>query len=109
MINNKIKQVYVSCNEGDPLEHDYDLKYEDDKIVCLYSHNSEWVKYLHGHKAGSIKAIEDGYVIKIGGEKMKLDYADIQVLKILLLSDLEDSDCFEIRESKTIKKWPKST
>jgi hypothetical protein len=107
MINKTTKHVYVSYNEGELLEHDYDLKYEDDKIVCLYSHNREWVEYLRGQNAGSIKAIEDGYVIKVGEQKMKLDYAEIQVLKILLLSDLEDSDCFEIRESKTIKKWPK--
>jgi len=102
-----MKQVYVSNNEGEPLEHDYDLKYDDDKVVCLYSHNSEWADYLRGQDVGSIKAIEDGYVIKVGEQKMKLDFADIQVLKILLLSDLEDSDYFEIRESKTIKKWTK--
>ena len=40
---------------------------------------------------------------------MKLDYADMQVLKILLLSELNDVDYFEIRESITIKKWPKDT
>jgi hypothetical protein len=36
---------------------------------------------------------------------MRLDFADIQVLKILLLSDLKDTDYFEIRESTTIKTW----
>jgi hypothetical protein len=40
---------------------------------------------------------------------MKLDYADMQVLKILLLADTDDTDYFEIRESTTIKKWPKGT
>ena len=77
--------------------------------LCLYSNNSEWADYLQGQKAGSIKDIEDGFVVKVGEQKMKLDYADLQVLKILLLSDLEDTDYFEIRESKTIKKWPKGT
>jgi len=104
-----MKQVYVTNNVGDPLEHDYDLRYEEDRTVCLYSHNSEWADYLQGQKAGSIKDIEDGFVVKIGEQKMKLDYADMQVLKILLLSDLEDTDYFEIRESITIKKWPKGT
>jgi hypothetical protein len=102
-----MKQVYVSNNVGDPLEHDYNLRLDDDKIVCLYSNNSEWAEYLHGQKAGTIKVIDDGYVIKIGEQKMKLDFADLQVLKILLLADLEDTDYFEIRESITIKAWPR--
>ena len=100
-----MKQVYVSNNVGNPLEHDYNLEYIEDKTLCLYSNNSEWADYLHGQKAGSIKTIEDGYVIKIGTQKMRLDFADIQVLKILLLSDLKDTDYFEIRESTTIKTW----
>jgi len=104
-----MKQVSVSNNYGEGLEHDYDLKYEEGKRTCLYSRNSEWTEYLHGQKAGSIKDIEDGFVVKVGEQKMKLDYADMQVLKILLLSDLEDTDYFEIRESITIKKWPKGT
>ena len=104
-----MKQVYVTNNVGDPLEHDYNLRLDDDKIVCLYSNNSEWAEYLHGQKAGTIKVIDDGYVIKIGEQKMKLDFADLQVLKILLLADLEDTDYFEIRESKIIKTWPKAT
>ena len=104
-----MKQVYVSNNVGDPLEHDYDLKYEEGKRTCLYSRNSEWTEYLHGQKAGSIKDIADGFLIKIGDNKIELDYCDMQVLKILLLSDLEDTDYFEIRESTTIKKWPKDT
>jgi hypothetical protein len=104
-----MKQVYVSNNLGDPLEYDYDLKYEDGKTICLYSNNSEWADYLHGQKAGSIKDIEDGFVVKVGEQKIKLDYAEMQVLKILLLSDLNDADYFEIRESTTIKKWPKGT
>jgi hypothetical protein len=62
---------------------------------------------LQGQKAGSIKDIEDGFVIKIGEQKMTLDYAEMQVLKILLLSDLEGTDYFEIRESITIKAWPR--
>ena len=104
-----MKQVYVSNNYGEGLEHDYDLKYEDNKRLCLYSNNSEWADYLQGQKAGSIKDIEDGFVVKVGEQKMKLDYADMQVLKILLLSELNDVDYFEIRESITIKKWPKDT
>ena len=104
-----MKQVYVENNMGEGMEYDYDLKYEDGKTVCLYSNNSEWTEHLQGQKAGSIKDIDDGFVIKIGEQKMKLDYADMQVLKILLLSDLEDTDYFEIRESITIKKWPKDT
>ena len=104
-----MKQVYVSNNYGEGLEHDYNLKYEDNKTLCLYSNNSEWADYLQGQKAGSIKDIEDGFVVKIGEQKMKLDYADMQVLKILLLSELNDVDYFEIRESKTIKTWPKGT
>ena len=102
-----MKQVYVSNNYGEGLEHDYDLKYEDNKILCLYSNNSEWADYLQGQKAGSIKDIEDGFVVKVGEQKMKLDYADMQVLKILLLSDTNDLDYFEIRESITIKAWPR--
>lgn len=104
-----MKEVYVSNNLGDPLEYDYDLKYEEGKRTCLYSCNSEWTEYLHGQKAGSIKDIDDGFLIKIGEQKMKLDFADLQVLKILLLADTDDTDYFEIRESKTIKKWPKGT
>ena len=104
-----MKQVYVENNLGEGMDYDYDLKYEDGKTVCLYSHNSEWTEHLHGQKAGSIKDVGHGVVIKIGEQKMKLDYADMQVLKILLLSDLEDTDYFEIRESITIKKWPKDT
>lgn len=107
--NDMKTQVYVTNNVGDPLEHDYDLYYEEGKTkgktICLYSHNSEWSDYLHGQKAGSIKEIDDGFMIKIGCNKIKLDYADMQVLKILLLSDLEDTDYFEIRDSKTIRKW----
>ena len=104
-----MKQVYVENNMGEGMEYDYDLKYEDGKTVCLYSNNSEWTEHLHGQKAGSIKDIDDGFVIKIGEQKMKLDYADMQVLKILLLSEINDVDYFEIRESITIKKWPKGT
>ena len=104
-----MKQVYVSNNVGDPLEHDFNLEYIEDKTLCLYSNNSEWADYLQGQKAGSIKDIEDGFVIKVGEQKMKLDYADMQVLKILLLSEINDVDYFEIRESITIKKWPKAT
>jgi hypothetical protein len=102
-----MKQVYVTNNVGDPLEYDYDLKYEDNKRICLYSNNSEWTEYLHGQKAGFIKDIDDGFLIKIGEQKMKLDYADMQVLKILLLADINDVDYFEIRESITIKAWPR--
>jgi hypothetical protein len=102
-----MKQVYVENNMGEGMEYDYDLKYEDGKTICLYSNNSEWAEYLHGQEAGSIKDIEDGFVVKVGEQKMKLDYADIQVLKILLLSDLNDADYFEIRESITIKAWPR--
>ena len=102
-----MKQVYVTNNFGDPLEYDYDLKYEEGKRTCLYSRNSIWTEYLHGQKAGSIKDIDDGFLIKIGDKKIELDYCDLQVLKILLLSDLEDTDYFEIRESTTIKAWPK--
>lgn len=103
-----MKQVYVSNNlVGDKLEHDYDLKYEEGKTICLYAHNSEWTEHLHGKKAGSVKDIEDGYLIKVGEQKMKLSYAEIQLLKILLLSEINDSDYFEIRETITIKKWNK--
>lgn len=102
-----MKQVYVSNNQDGTLEHDYDLLQDGDKIQCLYSRNSEWNEHLHGKKAGSIKLTDDGNVIKIGDQKMKLDFADLQVLKILLLADTDDTDYFEIRESKTIKKWPK--
>jgi hypothetical protein len=104
---NNMKQVYVSNNLGDPLEYDYDLKYEDGKTICLYSNNSEWADFLHGQEAGSIKEIEDGFLVKVGEQKIKLDYAEMQVLKILLLSDLNDADYFEIRESITIKAWPR--
>jgi len=104
-----MKQVYVSNNWGEGLEHDYDIKYEDDKTICLYSNNSEWADYLQGQEAGSIKDMGDEFLIKLGEQKMKLYYADIQVLKILLLSELNDVDYFEIRESKTIKTWPKGT
>jgi hypothetical protein len=38
---------------------------------------------------------------------MTLDYAEMQVLKILLLADTNDVDYFEIRESITIKAWPR--
>ena len=31
-----MKQVYVSNNYGEGLEHDYDIKYEDNKRLCLY-------------------------------------------------------------------------
>jgi hypothetical protein len=104
---NNMKQVYVGNNLGDPLEYDYDLKYEDGKTICLYSNNSEWADFLHGQEAGSIKEIEDGFLVKVGEQKIKLDYAEMQVLKILLLSDLNDADYFEIRESITIKAWPR--
>jgi hypothetical protein len=73
----------------------------------VYSNNPLWSDYLHNAKAGFIKDVEDGYVIKIADQKLKLDFCDIQVLKILLLAELNDSDYFEIRESTTIKKWPK--
>lgn len=102
-----MKEVYVSNNVGDSLEHDYDLKYEEGKRVCLYSNNPLWADFLKGTMAGSVKDIDDGFIVKVGEQKMKLGYDDMQVLKILLLSDLEDTDYFEIRESITIKKWPK--
>ena len=102
-----MKQVYVENNIGEEMDYDYDLKYEDGKTVCLYSHNSEWTEHLHGEKAGSIKDVGHGVVIKIGEQKMTLDYADMQVLKILILSDTNDLDYFEIRESITIKAWPR--
>ena len=100
-------QVYVSNGLDEPLEHDFNLIYEDNKTSCVYSDNPLWSDYLHNVKAGSIKELEEGYVIKIADKKIKLDFCDMQVLKILLLSDLTDSDYFEIRESTTIKKWPK--
>ena len=102
-----MKEVYVSNNLGDPLEHDYNLEYKEDKTICLYSNNSEWADFLHGQEAGSIKEIEDGFLVKVGEQNIKLDYAEMQVLKILLLSDLNDADYFEIRESITIKAWPR--
>jgi hypothetical protein len=102
-----MKQVYVENNIGEEMDYDYDLKYEDNKTVCLYSRNGEWAEYLHGQKAGLIKDIGHQVVIKIGEQKMTLDYAEMQVLKILLLSDLEGTDYFEIRESITIKAWPR--
>lgn len=101
-----MKQVYVSNGLDEPLEHDFNLIYEDNKISCVYSNNPLWADYLHNQKAGSLKELEEGYVIKIAGQKIKLDFSDIQVLKILLLAE-NNSDYFEIRESTTIKKWPK--
>ena len=65
-----MKQVYVENNMGEGMEYDYDLKYEDGKTICLYSHNSEWTEHLHGKKAGSIKLTDDVNVIKIGNQKM---------------------------------------
>jgi hypothetical protein len=101
-----MKEVYVSNGLDEPLEHDFNLIYEDKKISCVYSDNSLWADYLHNQKAGSLKELEEGYVIKIAGQKIKLDFSDIKVLKILLLAQY-DSDYFEIKESITIKKWPK--
>ena len=102
-----MKQVYVTNNEDGTLEHGYDLRYDGDKIECLYSNNNEWTEHIQGKKAGSIKVTANGYIIKIGEQKMKLDFADLEVLQILLLADTNDADYFEIRESTTIKKWPK--
>ena len=99
-------EVHVSNGLTEPLEHDYNLIYEDNKISCVYSNNPLWSDYLHNKKAGSLKELEEGYVIKIAGQKIKLDFSDIQVLKILLLAE-NNSDYFEIKESITIKKWPK--
>jgi hypothetical protein len=101
-----MKQVYVINGLDEPLEHDFNLIYEDNKISCVYSDNRLWADYLHNQKAGSLKELEEGYVIKIAGQKIKLDFSDIQVLKILLLAE-NNTDYFEIRESTTIKKWPK--
>lgn len=99
-------EVHVSNGLTEPLEHDYNLIYEDNKISCVYSNNPLWSDYLHNQKAGSLKELEEGYVIKIAGQKIKLDFSDIQVLKILLLAE-NNSDYFEIKESITIKKWQK--
>ena len=101
-----MKEVYVSNGLDEPLEHDFNLIYEDKKISCVYSNNPLWADYLYNQKAGSLKELEEGYVIKIAGQKLKLDFSDIQVLKILLLAE-NNTDYFEIRESTTIKKWPK--
>ena len=100
-----MKQVYVENNLGKPLEHDYDIMYDCNKRVCLYSDNPEWGEKLRTKIRAHIIDNGDGVHIKIGKESMDLDYADYLVLKILIASDLNDKDYFEIRESKTIKKW----
>lgn len=100
-----MKQVYVENNLGEGFEHDYDIMYEDDKRVVFYSNSPEWADRLKGTAYGHIKEHGDGVKIKIGKETMDLDFCDYLVLKILIASDLNDTDSFEIRESKTIKKW----
>jgi len=100
-----MKQVYVENNLGEGFEHDYDIMYEDDKRVVFYSNSPEWADRLKGTAYGHIKEHGDGVKIKIGKETIDLDFCDYLVLKILIASDLNDTDSFEIRESKTIKKW----
>jgi hypothetical protein len=100
-----MKQVFVQNDKKKPLEHDYDIMYDCNKRVCLYSNNSEWAEKLRTKIRAHIIDNGDGVHIKIGKESMDLDYADYLVLKILIASDLKDNDHFEIRESKTIKKW----
>lgn len=102
-----MKQVFVENHMGKPLEHDYDIMYDDNKRICFYSNNPEWVSGLDGEIVGHIKDTLNDIIIKIGKQTIKLDYAEYLVLKILIASDLNDTDSFEIRESKTIKKWGK--
>ena len=100
-----MKQVFVQNDRKKPLEHDYDIMYNDDKRIAFYSNNPAWAEDLQGTVYGFIKDDGNGVKIKFGKKSMDLDYADYLVLKILIASDLKDNDHFEIRESKTIKKW----
>jgi len=100
-----MKQVFVQKDIKKPLEHDYDIMYNDDKRIAFYSNNPVWAEDMQGTVYGLIKEDGDGVKIRIGTQVMDLDFCDYLVLKILIASDLNDNDHFEIRKSKTIKKW----
>lgn len=62
--------------------HDYDLKDTGSRVELLRSSNNEWTS--PGELAASIKDNGDHVKIKIGNKKIKLDYAELTELSILI-------------------------
>ena len=91
------KMVYVD-NGGDGSKNLYEFEtirndMNDGKVVMrFYENDVGWTDLVRGKNAATLKDNGDGVTIKFwGGDKIKLDYSQLQELAMLLQYDNEDS------------------
>lgn len=94
-------KVYVENFIGKPLEHEFDIEFENKTTILKYSNSKAWSEDIHGTKACSMVNTGNGYIVKLGGKTIRMDYAEAQQLFILLMY-MNDAKT-EICETKVIK------
>jgi hypothetical protein len=96
------KQVWVKNSlYNDNLDYDYDVVKNDRILELKYSKSSEWTESISGNICATLEDNGNRIKIKIGSNKIKLDYNELRELKCLLLA--ENDEHIEIRETNTIK------
>lgn len=94
-------KVYIENYIGRPLEHEFDLEFKNRTTVLKYSNSKQWTGDLPGTQACSMINTGNGYVIKLEGKVVRIDYAQAQQLLILLMY-MNDAK-IEICETKIFK------
>jgi hypothetical protein len=94
-------KVYIENYIGRPLEHEFDLEFKNRTTILKYSNSKQWTEDLPGTQACSILNTGNGYVVKLDGKTIRIDYAQAQQLLVLLMY-MNDAK-IEICETKIFK------
>ena len=75
--------IYGISFNGDNSE--YKFTYSDNKLEMCYSeHDSNWTEAIKGTICAVLKNTGDDVVIKLDNKEIKLDYAELEVMFLLL-------------------------
>lgn len=98
----KSSQIWIKNDlNNEDLDYDYDVVKKDKLIELIYSKSSDWTESISGKVCATLEDDGNCIKIKIGHNKIKLDYNDLRELKCLLLA--ENDEHIEIRETNMIK------
>lgn len=98
-----MKQIWTNTKlNGEVDSHEYDLLDEGEKITLFYSQKSEWTK--PGEQVMTFENDGDGITIMNEENLIRIDYAEAFLILVGLMHMVKDK--FEIRETKTVYKWP---
>jgi hypothetical protein len=94
-----MKQVYVNNYiNSDIMQHEYDIKQNDNKNILSYSNTLQWCMDIRENKCAELTNTGDDFRIKIDTmqEPIVLDYAQAQKLLLLLL--VNNDSPIEVKE-----------